>query len=334
MVFSIKNGSVKLVVIIFSLLVVLLVIHQLNAAGGFAFSGQLSESLQIIDRCSPNSPEISNHSDSVADLGLPNIIHQIWRTNDVRTYSTELEASRESWITMLKPLNYTVKLWTDDDVLKLLMANYTWLFSTYKSYPQNIQRADLARLVVVHAEGGIYADLDVYPRDARQTQCLQHLGLQAIFAPTTGTLGLSNHFFMAERESSFLLSTLDEAKRRGAAESRHFLLPYLRVFWTTGPMMVTAAFRDYVWLYGTQRQSLGLLDERYGQTVIRHAAGRSWHGSDGKVLNYVADHVRMRVPMSLFILIILFGLVCDVRKRCNKYRELLAYRCLSSTRQD
>jgi mannosyltransferase OCH1-like enzyme len=325
MVFSLRNDSGKLIVIIFSLLVVVLVIHQLNAAEGFAFSGQLSESLEIINRCSPNSPEIPNHSDGVADVGLPNIIHQIWRTNDVRTYSTELEASPDLWKAMLKPINYTVKLWTDDDVLQLLKAKYNWLLSTYKGYPQNIQRADLARLVVVHAEGGIYADLDVYPRDATQIQCLQHLGLQAIFAPTAGNLGLSNHFFMAERESSFLQWALCEAKRRGGAESRRILLPYLQVFWTTGPMMVTAAFRDYAWLYGTQRQNLGLLDERYEQAVIQHAAGRSWHGSDGKVLNYMADHVQMTVLMSLFILIILFGLVCGVRKRCYKYRGLFAY---------
>lgn len=99
-------------------------------------------------------------------------------------------------------------------------------------------------------------------------------------------------------------------------------------------MMVTAAFRDYAWLYGTQRQNLGLLDERYGQAVIQHAAGRSWHGSDGKVLNYMADHVQMTVLMSLFILIILFGLVCGVRKRCYKYRGLFAYRRLSSIRLD
>lgn len=310
--------------IILSLFVVELVIRRLNAAEDFVFSGQLSDSLEIINRCSPGSPEIkvTNHSDGEADLGLPNLIHQIWRTNDVGTYSAELAASQDSWKTIFNPINYTVKLWTDDDVLQLLEAKYNWLLSTYQGYPQNIQRADLARLVVVHAEGGIYADLDVYPRDAAQIQCLQHLGLRAIFAPTAGTLGLSNHFFMAERESSFLQWALCEAKRRGSTGSRRIPLPYLQVFWTTGPMMVTAAFREYAWLFSTQRQDLGLLDEEYGRTVIQHAAGRSWHGLDGKVLNYMADRVQMAVLMCLFIfLVILFGLVCAVRKMRDK-REI------------
>lgn len=315
MVFFLRNRSGKLVVLALSLLVVL-VIHQFNAAQGFIFSGQLSESLEIINRCTPNSPETLNHSDG--DTGLPNIIHQIWRTTEVRTYSTTLEASQDLWKNTFSHNNYTVKLWTDDDVLQLLKAKYTWLLSTYKGYRYNIQRADLARLVVVHAEGGIYADLDVYPRDATQIQCLQHLGLQAIFASTGGNLGLSNHFFMAERESSFLQSALCEAKRRAGKETLRVLLPYLQVFWTTGPMMVTAAFREYAWLYCTQRQNLGLLDERYGRTVIHHAAGRSWHGSDGKVLNYMADNVQTTVLMGVFSLIMLLGLVWVARKHMKR----------------
>ncbi|THC96197.1 hypothetical protein EYZ11_004316 [Aspergillus tanneri] len=130
---------------------------------------------------------------------IPNTVHQIWKTADVQNYSTELKASRESWTTMFEAQNYTVKLWTDDDVLELIKAKYAWLLPTYRSYPHNIQRADIARLLVIHNEGGIYSDLDVYPGSAEDIQCLQHLGLEAIFSPTSGTLGLSNHFFMAER---------------------------------------------------------------------------------------------------------------------------------------
>ncbi|GAM36659.1 hypothetical protein TCE0_018f05920 [Talaromyces pinophilus] len=128
---------------------------------------------------------------------------------------------------MFEPLNYTVKLWTDEDILQLIKDKYSWILTTYETYPQNIQRADIARLLVIHAEGGIYADLDVYPTSAPQIQCLQHLGLKAIFASTVSTLELSNHFFMAERGSPLLQWTLYAAKRRGAA-SRYIFLPYLQ----------------------------------------------------------------------------------------------------------
>jgi mannosyltransferase OCH1-like enzyme len=63
---------------------------------------------------------------------------------------------------MLEPDNYTITLWTDDDVLKLIDSKDAWLLPTYMGYPHNIQRADIARLLVDHTEGGINADLDVY----------------------------------------------------------------------------------------------------------------------------------------------------------------------------
>ncbi|KAJ6118864.1 hypothetical protein N7471_013484 [Penicillium samsonianum] len=85
-----------------------------------------------------------------------------------------MKPSHESWKTMLKPQNHTVKLWTDDDTFK---------FIRYMGYPHNIQLAHIARLLFVHTKGGIYADLDAYPRSAKHTQCLQYLGLQGIFSP-------------------------------------------------------------------------------------------------------------------------------------------------------
>ncbi|POR32465.1 Glycosyltransferase, DXD sugar-binding region [Tolypocladium paradoxum] len=311
------NGLRKVVAVVLLSLVVFSVLHLLSYADDFAVAGPLSQSIDIIDRCAPAALDPLNDSQPNVGSGIPNIVHQVWKTADVRTYSTDVKASHESWKAMLEPLNYTVKLWTDDDVLQLVKSKYAWLLLTYEGYPQNIQRADVARLVVVHAQGGMYADLDVYPSSAVQIQCLQHLGLQAIFAPTTGTLGLSNHFFMAERGSSFLQWALYEAKRRGAT-SKRILLPYLQVHWSTGPMMVTSAFRKYAWLYSTLRQDLGLLDGDYTWSVIEHAAGRSWHGSDGQVLNYIADHVRVNTLLTTVTFLgTVLGLAC-VWRRCGR----------------
>lgn len=329
-----RNGSGKVILTICSLVVFVLVIRQLNSSSRFAFSGQLSESLQIINECTPKSPEGIVNATETAGPSIPNIIHQIWKTTEVRTYSTELEPSHDSWKALFNPLNYTVKLWTDDDVLRLIKAEYSWLLSTYEGYPQNIQRADLARLAILHAQGGIYADLDVYPRNTTLMQCLQNLNLQNIFAPTAGVLGLSNHFFMAERGSPFLLWTLYEAKRRGGAgESRSILLPYLKVFWTTGPMMVTAAFREYAWLYSAQRQTVGLLDPKYVKKLVGHAAGRSWHGSDGVVLNYMADHVRKTVFIGVLVIALFLGLVWVMRLCFGRYKGHFAYRRLSGSKE-
>jgi hypothetical protein len=121
---------------------------------------------------------------------------------------------------------------------------------------------------------------------------------------------------MAEPGSPFLQWVLYEAKRRSSRiGSRGILLLYLQVFWSTGPIMVTAAFRQYAWLYDTLRLDIGLLDGGFGGSVIRHAAGRSWQGVDGRALNYIADHAGMGVIMKIVgCFCTISGLVYIVRR--------------------
>lgn len=316
MITLVGKGVRRLIAVAVLSLIAIFINHQFRYADGFTLTSELPESINIIAGCTTNPPEPLNESSLFVDSRIPNVVHQLWKTDNVRTYSTEIEASLNSWKNMFEPLNYTIKLWTDDDILQLVKGKYSWILTTYETYPQNIQRADIARLLVIHAEGGIYADLDVYPTSAHQIQCLQHLGLQAIFASTESTLGLSNHFFMAQRGSPFLQWALYEAKRRGVA-SRHIFVPYLQVFWSTGPMMVTEAFRKYAWLYGTLRHDMGLLENGYSRVVISHAAGRSWHRLDGQALNYIADHFRMDILLvSAAFLFLVSGLVYVTRRRC------------------
>ncbi|KGO47384.1 hypothetical protein PEX1_005090 [Penicillium expansum] len=309
------KGRKKLMSVGILFFVLVFVFHLLNFAKPLSNPNELSASMDLITACATSEFEDPDDSHSIAVPQIPNVVHQIWKTNDLRTYSAQVNASHDRWKHELEPLNYTIKLWTDNDILQLINKRYAWFLSTYEAYPQNIQRADIARLLVVHAEGGIYADLDVYPTSAPQIQCLQSLNLEAIFAPTTGTLGLSNHFFMAEPGSPFLQWAIYEGKRRGGATSRFIPLPYLQVFWSTGPMMVTAAFRKYAWLHGTLRHTLGLLDDGYSREVMQHKAGRSWHGSDGRALNYIGDHIRMDSLMGIVaFLSIISGVACVVRR--------------------
>ncbi|CRG92105.1 hypothetical protein PISL3812_09160 [Talaromyces islandicus] len=305
-----RVGLRKLLKVVGVSLVAFIIIHQLNYKDDYTLASQISESIEVIKSCPRSAPTQSNDP----RLEIPDLIHQIWKTANVDTYS--IEASHESWKTTFEPMNYTVKLWTEDDIIGLVKAKYPWLLSTYEGYQQNIQRADIARLMVVHAEGGIYADLDVHPRSVEGISCLQNLGLQGIFASTVGTLGLSNHFFMARRGSVLLEWILYEAKRRAGPRSKIIPLPYLRVFWSTGPMMVTSAFRKYAWMYSTMDYGLGLLDKSYGSSLTWHEAGRSWHGWDGRLLNYIADHIRVEsLWLALSFSVAFFGLACIMIRR-------------------
>ncbi|KAF6831535.1 mipc synthase [Colletotrichum plurivorum] len=306
-----RGSCLKLLAITGFILGLVVVLHQVSYTNTRDIT-LTNQPIEILDRCPPsNLKDINNLSTNTT---IPNIIHQIWKTADVTTYPAQ--PSHESWKAMFEPMNYTVRLWTDEDVLALIKNNYTWLLSTYEGYLHNIQRADLARLIVIHSEGGIYADLDVHPRSVEELMCLQQLGLQGIFGATGGNAGMSNHFFMAEKGSDFLQWALEEAKRRGGAASKRILLPYLRVFWSTGPLMLTSVFRQYVWMYGELKPQVALLDETYARKVFGHAAGRSWHGSDGRLLNYVSDHVQVTSLLIVFASLGgILALVCLVRRR-------------------
>jgi mannosyltransferase OCH1-like enzyme len=81
---------------------------------------------------------------------IPRVIHQIWKSQNLSTYP--LPASRGNWISECD--GWDVKLWDDEMILTLIGEYFPWLEHLYKSYPFNIQRADIARLIILYAEGG------------------------------------------------------------------------------------------------------------------------------------------------------------------------------------
>lgn len=279
-------------------------LFQISHIVAFAsIASRVTDHLGLISECDADAA----HGASV----IPNTIHQIWKDSNVSSYGAWNH--RDDWLSQFEPLNYTVKLWTEENIRHLIHDKYAWLMQTYDAYPRDIQRADIARLLVVHSEGGMYADLDVKPIDTEKLQCLQHLGMEAIFVATCGNSGLSNHWFMAAPGAQALGDILVEAKRRSG--SRRPLLPYMKVFWSTGPWMVTSALDKYFSQNPEARATVGLVEEGYSRHVIHHAAGRSWHGADGRMLNYVADNFSL---MKLFWFMAAFSTTLFVLCRCGK----------------
>ena len=87
---------------------------------------------------------------------IPKLIHQTWKSADLPADASD------TWRRL--GAGWEWRLWTDADLLTLVRDHYPHLEPLYLSYPNNVQRADLGRYMVLDRYGGIYADLD--------TECL------------------------------------------------------------------------------------------------------------------------------------------------------------------
>lgn len=125
--------------------------------------------------------------------GVPKIIHQSWKTTDVKD---DFRVWADSW----KRANpkYEYWFWTDQDNRELVETYYPEFVSTYDTFPANIVRADFVRGLYMHRYGGVYADLDTWC--LRPVDSLFSRGSRKAYVaemgPETGfTQNLPNAFF-------------------------------------------------------------------------------------------------------------------------------------------
>jgi drug/metabolite transporter superfamily protein YnfA len=164
------------------------------------------------------------------------VIHQIW----MQGYSEippKFDAYRETWKCCNS--NYTFMTWSERDLNRLISEMYPHYLSFFQSLPRLVQKADVGRMFVLDAYGGIYADMDsacIQPIDALvDTFPREHL--------VVGRVGrvLNNAVIFSSRGNPAILGhILPEMKRR-------FSLPLCSIMdrlsggwavsFTTGPFL-------------------------------------------------------------------------------------------------
>ncbi|WP_432471599.1 glycosyltransferase [Amphritea sp. HPY] len=91
-----------------------------------------------------------------SSVGVPRIIHQTWHSS-IDTVTKE-KGDPYSWIENNPQWEY--KFWSDDALRNFIKNEFPELIEIYDSYPNAVQRADLARYCLLSHYGGIYADID------------------------------------------------------------------------------------------------------------------------------------------------------------------------------
>ncbi|XP_013420829.1 mannosyl phosphorylinositol ceramide synthase CSH1-like [Lingula anatina] len=87
--------------------------------------------------------------------GIPMIIHQTWKT---RQLPPRFRKWSRSWRRCFP--EWELWLWTDESSKRFIYKRYPWFLEKYRSYDQEIKRADAARYFILYHFGGLYVDLD------------------------------------------------------------------------------------------------------------------------------------------------------------------------------
>ena len=104
--------------------------------------------LSYLQASAPRSPHTN---------AFPKVLHQTWKTSAI---PPEMAKYVASW----KRHNpeWTLRLWTDGEILRLIKAEMPYFAETALTlFDSGVERADIARYVILYLHGGVYADLDM-----------------------------------------------------------------------------------------------------------------------------------------------------------------------------
>ena len=91
-------------------------------------------------------------------------VHQIYGLfGDNKPMSTLFQKSKSMWCDVAKGMGAEHHLWNAEELESLVKQKYPQFWNMYCDVRYPIMRADIGRIVIIHAYGGLYADLDVLP---------------------------------------------------------------------------------------------------------------------------------------------------------------------------
>lgn len=224
---------------------------------------------------------------------IPRIIHQTWKTADI---PERYRACQASW--REHHPDWTYMFWTDADIEAFVVEHYPRLLGLFQSYPDNIQRVDAARYMILFYYGGVYADLDVFCR-----RSFDSLVTYDVFLPETRPLGVSNDLMGCAKASPFFGNLLERLEPAFSHWQWRIVPRHFRVLLTTGSLFVTNGLRAVP----TDEAFYILSAELYGEggcadTYVTHVPGGTWHRWDSELFVFLFSNARA-IGLVLIILL-------------------------------
>ena len=210
---------------------------------------------------------------------IPKILHQTYKNETIPEHWLPAQKSCRD----LHP-DYEYILWTDADSRELIRTEYPWFLDTFDGYPYAIQRADAIRYFVLSHFGGVYLDLD----DGCNRR-LDPLLTYSSWVRHTVPKGISNDAMGATPKHPFFVRVTESLQ----AYDRSWLLPYITIMYSTGPLFLSVIWKKWTSEHGAQagREWPGrvriLMKAEYNSnpwSFFQHYRGSSWHRSDARLI--------------------------------------------------
>ncbi len=211
---------------------------------------------------------------------VPLLFHQIFLnyTPMPTTWPRNIESCKS------RTTEFRYVLWDRRKVERFLHESFPWFMNTYRSYPYDVQRADAARYFIMYTFGGLYMDMDLVCRKpleglVRQMLNGQPAAPECMFsqADPDGVIGID--VIVCKPRSEIMR----QATTHLEVFNRFYGLPYLTVILGTGPLFLTT-----VQMFNSNpNRSIAIISQRGSEHYFEYGLGRTWHGWDGKLLNWL-----------------------------------------------
>ncbi|MBN2322401.1 MAG: hypothetical protein JXQ30_01605 [Spirochaetes bacterium] len=244
-------------------------------------------------RYGPPTPHLAE--EGAGDTEIPRLLHRIWIGPRVFPPYKDLR-----WIRSFDTVNddFRTIVWKDSNVTRMIEDIFPEFAGLYRGYRLNIQRADLARYLVLYEYGGMYADLDMAAvRPVRELLdknpgkrffCFVEIVIEPDRAREIGkrepirregkrrglneiaedTERIASYAFLCTPHHPVMLEILKEAVNRAVFPVRR----QYDVFYTTGPDLVTSVIHRC----RTGRDDLEVIGKSQADGFLVHHGSATW----------------------------------------------------------
>ena len=103
---------------------------------------------------------------------IPRIIHQAWKSTDIRHFPGPALSAVESWLAYATDPNLPSSayfMWNDEGMGDLMSEAEPDTLPYFNALPKPVEKADVFRVAVCNSVGGVYGDIDTTPLRAPAT---------------------------------------------------------------------------------------------------------------------------------------------------------------------